>query len=264
MRAGSCSTMSVGVHPRLRDDLLVLEQGEQPQAGAAAGLQRAEHVALPAQLEVQLGQREAVGGARRPRRGGSRAAVAAGISVTSRHTPGADPRPTRPRSWCSCDRPNRSASRITIAVAFGTSTPTSMTVVATSTSSSPRSNARITASFSSAGSLPCSTPEPQARELRPPPASASTSSTASGGRRSSGSASAASGRRRSSGVLGQLRVAAPAGTRRRPGARPRPPRAPAATRARTRRAAPPAARPWWRSATGPPGSSRSAETSRSP
>ena len=45
-----------------------------------------------------------------------------------------------------------------MAVALGTSTPTSMTVVATSTSSSPRSNARITVSFSSAGSLPCSSP----------------------------------------------------------------------------------------------------------
>ena len=45
-----------------------------------------------------------------------------------------------------------------MAVALGTSTPTSITVVATSTSSSPRSNARITVSFSSAGSLPCRIP----------------------------------------------------------------------------------------------------------
>ena len=74
------------VHPRLRDDLLVLEQGEQLQAGAAAGLQRAEHVALPPQLQVELGQLEAVGGGGdRSRR--VRAAVPAGISVTSRHTP---------------------------------------------------------------------------------------------------------------------------------------------------------------------------------
>src|SRR5439155_2348683 len=34
-----------------------------------------------------------------------------------------------PRSWCSCDRPNRSACSISISVAFGTSTPTSMTDV---------------------------------------------------------------------------------------------------------------------------------------
>ena len=52
------------------------------------------------------------------------------------------PRPTRPRSWCSCDRPNRSACSTTITVAFGTSTPTSTTVVETSTSNSPRANAR--------------------------------------------------------------------------------------------------------------------------
>ena len=48
------------------------------------------------------------------------------------------PRPTRPRSWCSCESPNRSASSITITEAFGTSTPTSITVVATSTPSSRR------------------------------------------------------------------------------------------------------------------------------
>ena len=33
------------------------------------------------------------------------------------------PRPTRPRSWCSWARPNRSASSITITLAFGTSMP---------------------------------------------------------------------------------------------------------------------------------------------
>ena len=36
------------------------------------------------------------------------------------------PRPTRPRSWCSCERPKRSACSITITVALGTSTPTSI------------------------------------------------------------------------------------------------------------------------------------------
>ena len=51
--------------------------------------------------------------------------------------PACRPRPTRPRSWCSWETPNRSASMITMVVAFGTSTPTSMTVVATSTSISP-------------------------------------------------------------------------------------------------------------------------------
>ena len=55
--------------------------------------------------------------------------------MTSQHCDSWAPRPTRPRSWCSWAMPKRSASRITITVAFGTSTPTSMTVVATSTSS---------------------------------------------------------------------------------------------------------------------------------
>jgi len=70
----------------------------------------------------------------------------------------AAPRPTRPRSWCSADRPNRSAFSMTMTVAFGTSTPTSMTVVETSTSSSPALNLCMTSSFSFGFSLPCSRP----------------------------------------------------------------------------------------------------------
>jgi hypothetical protein len=66
----------------------------------------------------------------------------------------AAPRPTRPRSWWSCESPNRSACCTTITVALGTSIPTSITVVATSTSTSPAANARITASFSSPGICP--------------------------------------------------------------------------------------------------------------
>ena len=38
----------------------------------------------------------------------------------------------RPRNWWSCASPNRSACSITITLASGTSTPTSITVVATS------------------------------------------------------------------------------------------------------------------------------------
>ena len=68
------------------------------------------------------------------------------------------PRPTRPRSWCSCERPNRSASSTIMTVALGTSTPTSMTVVATSTSSRRSRKAAITASFSFEGSWPWSSP----------------------------------------------------------------------------------------------------------
>ena len=70
----------------------------------------------------------------------------------------AAPRPTRPRSWCSADRPNRSAFSTTMTVALGTSTPTSMTVVDTSTSSSPALNACMTASFSLGLSFPCKSP----------------------------------------------------------------------------------------------------------
>jgi len=54
--------------------------------------------------------------------------------------------------------PKRSASSITITVAFVTSTPTSMTVVATSTCSSPRRKAAIVTSFSFGASCPCSSP----------------------------------------------------------------------------------------------------------
>ena len=43
----------------------------------------------------------------------------------------------RPRNWWSCARPNRSAFSISITVAFGMSTPTSITVVAISRSASP-------------------------------------------------------------------------------------------------------------------------------
>ena len=81
---------------------------------------------------------------------------------TGPRTGSTTPRPHRdrrgPRSWWSCESPNRSASSTIITVAFGTSTPTSMTVVATSTSISPARNAVIAASFSAAGIWPCSSP----------------------------------------------------------------------------------------------------------
>ena len=70
----------------------------------------------------------------------------------------AAPRPTRPRSWCSCARPKRSACSITMTVAFGTSTPTSMTVVETSTWISPREKAPIASSFSALFIRPWSRP----------------------------------------------------------------------------------------------------------
>ena len=71
---------------------------------------------------------------------------------------------------------------MTITVAFGTSTPTSITVVATRTSIWPAENSRITRSFSSGCSRPCKMPS---RRPASGPASsvAATSITASGWRR---------------------------------------------------------------------------------
>ena len=73
--------------------------------------------------------------------------------------------------------PNRSASRTTITVAFATSTPTSMTVVATRTSIRPAAKRRITSSFTSGASRPCST-STVSPGSGPRPASARSSSTA--------------------------------------------------------------------------------------
>ena len=86
------------------------------------------------------------------------ATVPSGASATSRQSPGALPRPTRPRSWCSCESPKTWASRITITVAAGTSTPTSMTVVDTSTGVRPEEKSAIARSFSSLVMRPCRSP----------------------------------------------------------------------------------------------------------
>ena len=53
-----------------------------------------------------------------------------------------DDRPTRPRSWCSWDRPNRSAFSMIRVLTLGISTPVSMMVVHTSTSISFSSTCR--------------------------------------------------------------------------------------------------------------------------
>ena len=82
--------------------------------------------------------------------------LAGSAALTRRHSPAWPPRPIRPRSWWSWETPNRSASRITITVALGTSTPTSMTVVETRTCTSPWAKACIVRSFSSGGIRPCS------------------------------------------------------------------------------------------------------------
>ena len=113
-------------------------QAREAEVGEAR-LARAEQLALAADLEVALGELEAVG--RRDERLQPRRAPRSAPRVgreTSRQYDCSAPRPTRPRSWWSCARPKRSASWTIMIVAFGTSTPTSITVVATSTSSSPR------------------------------------------------------------------------------------------------------------------------------
>ena len=67
---------------------------------AQARLARAGQLALAAQLEVDLGQLEAVACAR-PAPAGARESA----GPKSRHSDACSPRPTRPRSWCSCEMP---------------------------------------------------------------------------------------------------------------------------------------------------------------
>ena len=71
----------------------------------------------------------------------------------------------RPRSWCSCARPKRSACSITITLALGTSTPTSITVVETRMRVSPATKAAMAASLSRPGIWPCSSPTLVAEKL---------------------------------------------------------------------------------------------------
>jgi len=117
--------------------------------GAARRLEERE-----VRLEVRIAEREpSVVSANAFRRG-----AASGASDSKMQWLAAAPRPTRPRSWCSCASPNRSACSISMTVAFGTSIPTSITVVATSTWTSPSRNARITLSRSSPPIRPCTRP----------------------------------------------------------------------------------------------------------
>src|SRR5690349_6013915 len=63
-------------------------------------------------------------------------------------------RPIRPRSWWSCESPNRSALSITMSEAFGTSTPTSMTVVQTRSSTLPATKSSMTFALSTGSMRP--------------------------------------------------------------------------------------------------------------
>jgi hypothetical protein len=131
----------------------------------ASPLARAHELAGAADFQVAARDLEAVGGLghgleplfARP---------TAGEAYSSTQTLATAPRPTRPRSWCSWLRPKRSACSITIRLALGTSTPTSITVVATSTDISPEENLAITSAFSAVGMRPCSRPTIETRQRR--------------------------------------------------------------------------------------------------
>ena len=109
-------------------------------------LAAAEKVAGAAGLQIVLGHREAVC------RGAEELEpllnILAGVVADEEAPASAAPRPTRPRSWCRALRPYRSAFSMTMTVALGTSTPTSMTVVDTSASSRPALKSSMTAAFS--------------------------------------------------------------------------------------------------------------------
>ena len=87
------------------------------QVGDAA-LARRQHGALAAQLEVDLGQLKAVGGAHH-RLQPCAGIVGGGIGHQDAEALVRAPRPTRPRSWCSWASPNRSAPSITITRGVG-------------------------------------------------------------------------------------------------------------------------------------------------
>ncbi len=132
-----------------------------------AGLARPEQLALAADLEVGLGELEAVVRAderlearrARTRSAPPWAARRAGSTTARRRGP------TRPRSWWSWASPKRSASWTIMIVAFGTSTPTSITVVATSTSSSRALKRPIRSRRSRGAKLSVQAPDAQAAQL---------------------------------------------------------------------------------------------------
>ena len=94
-----------------------------------AALGEAQDVALATQLEVLLGELEAVRGPRHRPRGARARWCPRPHRSTRTQNEASVPRPTRPRSWWSWASPKRSAPSMIISVASGTSTPTSTTVV---------------------------------------------------------------------------------------------------------------------------------------
>ena len=177
--------------------------------GPRPGLPRAEHVALASLLEVEPGQLEAVerrGDAVEPLPG--RACRGSAV-VTSRQRPGCSPRPIRPRSWCSWEMPNRSASSTIIAVAFGdVDADLDHRGRDQDVDPSPAANRRITSSLTSAAAGRAAARRRSPASSPCAPASGATSSTA-----------AVATRRLSAVVVGVARRRS-AGTRRTPGVRP--------------------------------------------
>ena len=156
----------------------------------------------------------------------------------------------RPRSWCSWDTPNRSASRTTIDGRVRHVHPDlDRPWWRPGRRCRRRSKARITASFSSGGSRPCRTPSAQAGQR---PLGQHRQHVDHGERRRAAAGAAPARRDRSRGrpesvlLVGLHRSA---GTPRTPGVRRRPPHGRAATPGPARPASLPAAPPWWRSAT---------------
>ena len=104
---------SRGQPARLLHDLAVAQQVAGPQR-RHPGLARAEEVAGPAELEVLLRDHEPVVGVEPGPGAAPRPRPPSGSWCSSRHADVCAPRPTRPRNWCSCARPNRSACSTTI------------------------------------------------------------------------------------------------------------------------------------------------------
>ena len=243
---GRRSTSAVGVLAGGVDDVLVAQH-----RAAAAGCERRPDCEAPSTSPSRRCSRSSRGQLEAVERGGDRVQPLAGRacpprrSVTSRHRPGADPRPTRPRSWCSWETPNRSASMTTITVALGTSTPTSITVVATSTSTSPAAKRAhhvvlrvggqpaVQHLDAQPGQRPLGAARERRRARRPAGRARARRLVGSEPARRRSASSASSARRRS------------AGRRRTPGGRPRPPRGPAPRPGRGSAASPPAGPRGW-------------------
>ena len=123
-----------------------------------ACLAGAEDVAFSSGLEVYFGDEGAVEGVGD---GGESflglVSVVGSMVVVRKQYPWWLPRPTLPRSWCSCAAPKRSALMMVMMVALGMFTPTSMTVVDMRTWVVPLAKSAMMRFFSSGSILLCRT-----------------------------------------------------------------------------------------------------------